>query len=241
MTMVWKYAPYQGNTLLTLLALADWSNDDAVSWPSVMTLAKKSRQSERNTQACLDRLKNDGLIEIEERFNNSSLYKINLLNLKGCKDCTPPKSKRGGKRAGKQSALFAPNTSDTPDTPIQPSNGNSPSSKEVIDGRAIGVLQRVIRVEVFPYYLQRIGKNEALYTLTDSRLNKGVSRLRDCLKKTDGDLDNAKALMIAVIDELAASEFHNGKNQQQMKYLDWTDHLFNTTEKLEKWLERADS
>lgn len=78
MTLVWKFAPYEGNTLLTLLALADWSNDDGVSWPSLDTLAKKCRQSKRNVMRCLDRLEEDGCLVITRRQDTSSLYKINL-------------------------------------------------------------------------------------------------------------------------------------------------------------------
>ena len=37
------------------------------------------------------------------------------------------------------------------------------------------------------------------------------------------------------VDRLKASPFHNGENKQGKKYVDW-EHLFRSTEQMEKWL-----
>ena len=81
MSAVWKHAPYSGNTLLTLLALADWSDDAGLSWPSVEKLSGKTRQSERNTRYTLRKLEADGFVTQEHRKDTSSLYRINLAKL----------------------------------------------------------------------------------------------------------------------------------------------------------------
>jgi len=119
MTAIWKHAPYQGNYLLTLLALADWSDDSGFSWPAVETLAKKSRQSERNCRYVLRELEKDQAI-VSKVKNDKDGYQINISGIEGGKVCpTKEPSKRGGKRSPKVS-LFAPNTSDTSDT-LKPS------------------------------------------------------------------------------------------------------------------------
>jgi nitric oxide synthase oxygenase domain/subunit len=81
MTAVWENAPYQGCTLLTLLALADYANEQGFCWPAITTLAHKSRQSERNTQRCIQQLINDGFLSVKERTQQSSVYIINVKRL----------------------------------------------------------------------------------------------------------------------------------------------------------------
>ena len=43
MTRVWDNAPYEGNKLLILLALADFADEDGQCWPSQAVLASKAR------------------------------------------------------------------------------------------------------------------------------------------------------------------------------------------------------
>ena len=43
MTRVWAYSQCTGTNLVTMLALADWADDDGLCWPSLPQLAKKSR------------------------------------------------------------------------------------------------------------------------------------------------------------------------------------------------------
>lgn len=64
MTQVWKLAPYSEGTLLALLALADWSDDDGICWPKVEQLAEKARLTRSGAQYCLRKLLADGAIEI---------------------------------------------------------------------------------------------------------------------------------------------------------------------------------
>jgi hypothetical protein len=64
LTLVWRDAPYSGNTLLVLLALADWSGEDGYCWPKVASVAKKARMSVRAAQCALSRLMRDSAIEL---------------------------------------------------------------------------------------------------------------------------------------------------------------------------------
>jgi hypothetical protein len=88
MAKVWKHSPYGEGTLLVLLAMADWANDDGFCWPSIPQLAHKSRQSERNVRYNLRRLEEDKVIDrVEHRGKgHRNEYQINLQNLQGLPD-----------------------------------------------------------------------------------------------------------------------------------------------------------
>lgn len=60
MTRVWAKSKQKSGALLLMLALADFANDDGIAWPSVKTLAAKSRLSERQCQRIIDRLQAKG-------------------------------------------------------------------------------------------------------------------------------------------------------------------------------------
>jgi hypothetical protein len=83
MNLVWQFAPYRGNTLLTLLALADWANDEGLAWPKVETLAAKSRQSVRSTQYAIEELcRGEMLATIANPGRgNAKQYAINMQKL----------------------------------------------------------------------------------------------------------------------------------------------------------------
>jgi biotin operon repressor len=93
MNLVWIGAPYRGNTLLTLLALADWSNDDGYSFPSLEKLARKSRQSIRSVQYAIEQLQADGILiaELNQGRGTQNSFYINtqklhvLADVKTCK------------------------------------------------------------------------------------------------------------------------------------------------------------
>jgi helix-turn-helix protein len=50
MTQVWQRSQHKGSELLLLLALADNANDQGIAYPSVRTLAKKTRLSTRQVK-----------------------------------------------------------------------------------------------------------------------------------------------------------------------------------------------
>lgn len=65
MSILWERYPAGGSELLLMLALADWADDDGNRiYPSVATLAKKVRQSERNVQRLLRKLVKSRLLEV---------------------------------------------------------------------------------------------------------------------------------------------------------------------------------
>lgn len=60
MTRVWEHSKHGGGTLLVLLALADYANDNGVCWPDVATLAVKARLTDRQVSNVLNDLIKDG-------------------------------------------------------------------------------------------------------------------------------------------------------------------------------------
>ena len=78
MSRVWSNAPAEGSDLLVLLALADFCNDEGVCWPSMRTIAAKSRLQIRATQQAIRRLEESGCVAVEQRAgpNMVNLYHV---------------------------------------------------------------------------------------------------------------------------------------------------------------------
>ncbi len=93
MTRVWEgYPGESSHDLLALLALADWSDDEGRSFPSMATIGRKCRISERQAQRVLKRLAADGLVSIlaNEKGGGSGMTKRFQINLnKLDKNVTP--------------------------------------------------------------------------------------------------------------------------------------------------------
>jgi len=85
MSLVWEHAPYSEGSLLVLLALADWADDNGVSWPSNNKLAHKARLQRRRVQYIVRKLQADDFIGIEEGGGRKKQHKytMNLEKLKG--------------------------------------------------------------------------------------------------------------------------------------------------------------
>lgn len=68
MTRVWEHSQHGGGTLLVLLALADYANDNGVCWPDVATLATKARLTDRQVSNVLkDLIKAGDLAMVQGR------------------------------------------------------------------------------------------------------------------------------------------------------------------------------
>jgi len=90
---------------------------------------------------------------------------------------------------------------------------------------------------VWNYYLAKIGRNPKTNSFSTLRKRKGIARLRECLKKTAGDVEAAVGLMKVCVDALAESDFHMGRDPKTngKRYCEWEDHLFSSYERMEKW------
>jgi hypothetical protein len=65
---------------------------------------------------------------------------------------------------------------------------------------------------VWDYYISKIGRDPKAYSLTQTRQRIGLKRLKECLVKTGDNLENAVKLMQVAIDQLAASDWHMGRD-----------------------------
>src|SRR5262245_27068310 len=66
MSHVWTHSKQRGSYLVTMLAIADYAHDDGKNaYPSIATLAKKTRMTERNVQLVLRKLVDDEELVIE--------------------------------------------------------------------------------------------------------------------------------------------------------------------------------
>ena len=65
-TYVWEHSKQKGTALLLMLAIADHAHDDGGgAYPSVQTLAKKSRTTTRNVRLLLPKLEAAGELDIK--------------------------------------------------------------------------------------------------------------------------------------------------------------------------------
>jgi len=141
MSKVWECADSSGGELLVLLAIADFCNDKGFAWPSVDTLSKKSRLSERQTQRAIRTLKKKGYLNIgmNDGPHGVNLYSIHLEE--GGDKTTPvtPVAERGDMEGTKGVTPMSPKPSGTvKESPLHYNWGNvcpclesSPRAKEL--------------------------------------------------------------------------------------------------------------
>jgi hypothetical protein len=65
MSRVWEYSKVGGTDLLVLLSIADFANDTGAAWPSISTIARKSRISDRQTKRVIKQLEEAGELGVE--------------------------------------------------------------------------------------------------------------------------------------------------------------------------------
>lgn len=80
MSRVWDDSKQNGNRLLLLLAMADYADDNGYCWPSIDTLAQKTRMSSRTVMRAIDDLISDAEIAAVRVRNTGNKYVI----LTGC-------------------------------------------------------------------------------------------------------------------------------------------------------------
>jgi len=78
MTTVWDKSKQSGSSLLMLLAIADYAHDDGSNaWPSLSTLARKTRMTRRNAIYTIQKLSEAGELRINHRGSRkSNVYDI---------------------------------------------------------------------------------------------------------------------------------------------------------------------
>lgn len=82
MSQVWENGPSDKAEAFVLLAIADYCNDEGECWPSVASIARKARMTERGVQKICARLCEIGWLQIDLRRgrHGCNLYRIQTPN-----------------------------------------------------------------------------------------------------------------------------------------------------------------
>lgn len=102
LSMVWEGFPGGGSELLTMLALADWSDDTGRCWPSIPAVARKVRLSPDQARRVVHRLIESDFLNVtagKTGGGSSRRYQIRLDRLTPCAHATPCADARGGTNA----------------------------------------------------------------------------------------------------------------------------------------------
>lgn len=146
--MVFDFYPTGGGEMLLALSLADFANDDGGSiFPSVATLARKTRQSPRSVQYQLRRMERGGfLIRLGKKPNTGTTqYRINLgFFEEGRKNCAPHSKECKQQHRGAQSTAPGGAIAIAPESsyPSYPSSTGQHQSE--LDPLAMAAGQKII-------------------------------------------------------------------------------------------------
>jgi hypothetical protein len=76
--LVWKWSKQSGTRLLLLVAIADYANAEGIAWPSIKSLAERTRMTPRYVQKMLREIETDGEIETIKRTATSNVYRVTI-------------------------------------------------------------------------------------------------------------------------------------------------------------------
>lgn len=93
-TAIWDEKHLAGSDLLVALALADWADDNGRCYPSIASVASKSRLSRSQAQRVLRRLEEAGHLVVESNASGGApgttkRYRLNMKRLTGSARATP--------------------------------------------------------------------------------------------------------------------------------------------------------
>lgn len=129
MTKIWDDGPEKQGHLLVMLALSDYANDAGECWPSIRSIAEKSRMTERGVQKIIRTLEAEGWLSIAtgNGRHGCNQYKINP------ERGTPPE--QGSPRTTMQETPNVDAETPNVDTPEPSITINEPS----IDNMSLGL------------------------------------------------------------------------------------------------------
>lgn len=108
---VWAHSMHKGSALVLMLAIADFAHDDGSgAFPSLVTLAKKTRLTRRHTQRLLREVERSGEVRVTRRRGRSHVMRVAV----GYEPSGPTPPRGGGPR----DASPAPGATGPSDTPV---------------------------------------------------------------------------------------------------------------------------
>lgn len=157
MSLVWKVFPASGSELLTMLALADWCNDDGGSLhPSMRKIAEKVRLTECQARRIMHKLELSGYVNVVGNQNGGApgmtrQYQINV-----------PRLRQLPQEILTTSAESTPVLSATPVLDATPSAGARRPLAPVRETPSAGASQSTIEPPIEPPIKKRGEKKPAL-------------------------------------------------------------------------------
>ena len=76
LTRVWRYSKAEHGDLLVVLAIADYMNENGAAWPSIDTIAQKSRLNRRTVFDRITALVAMGELTVERGQSTSNVYRL---------------------------------------------------------------------------------------------------------------------------------------------------------------------
>ena len=84
MSQVWDRSAHSGSALLLMLAIADFARDDGIAWPSLGSLARKTRMSERQIRRLVSECESSGELDVDRsRGHRTHRYRLRVDRLPG--------------------------------------------------------------------------------------------------------------------------------------------------------------
>lgn len=208
MGRVWATSKQEGGTLLVLLAMADFANDEGVCWPSVGALAKKARLKERAVQYALKKLRAEGEVDLVKQGGyEDGKPRSNLYRVKGA--ISAPSTEEGCTEVRERVQPGAPQPSKEPSSF---SNDEAvvqlfPSSSQLSTSKSSTVMPEVR--EVFEHWKLHTGRNGR--TKLDAKRTKVIKKAL---------VDYPKADLLAAVRGWKYSPHHCGENDSGKVYND---------------------
>lgn len=138
MTLAWKLEMPCGRKFV-LVALCDNASDQGECYPSVSMLAEKCSMGERTVQQHIADLEKSGIVQRMMRRGRSTIYYINLCNIRTPADLEPPQNPHTPpvnpappppQISHKTSADFAPITVNEPSIESSPNRGGRTAQRK---------------------------------------------------------------------------------------------------------------
>jgi Helix-turn-helix domain len=97
MTQVWERSQHKGSELLLMLAIADNANDRGLAYPSLNTLAKKTRITRRNVIFLVKKLIRSGELRVEvgRGPGRTNIYHVDIVDIEDGENFSPRMKSRG--------------------------------------------------------------------------------------------------------------------------------------------------
>ena len=192
MSQVWRHGPKDGNDLLVLLAIADFADDEGYCWPSMASIAKKARMTERGARKIARRLEEAGHLscDVGGGRGGSNRYRVHVINPEHeTGNTVPPERQTGNVKP------------ETRNTVTETRNGGSaepsrtikePSVVKITRDEVRDILCQVATPEAVDSFLayRRKAKGGALTATAAKRLRTGLQIIFDA----NHDPDDALAM-----------------------------------------------